>query len=314
MVFSQKIYVLEPSTFKQKELNLDAYEAFVNIKYLSVIDVNNIPDLARDAEVIILNKLKITKPILLRMPKLQYIGITATGMDNVDVEAANELDIHVQNVKGYSTFSVAQHVVALMLKISTNITLHHNAVKDGSWSKHNYFSLWKQGITELKDKQIGLVGFGDIAKRLAKIAIALGMKVLVYNRSKIQVNDPGIVQLAQIDQLLLESDFVSLHVPMAKNTAAMANAAFFAKMKSSAVFINTARGGLVDEAALFYALKTGKIRAAGLDVLQEEPPPLDHPLSQLENCIITPHIAWASIEARQRLLDKTADQIKAYFS
>jgi len=314
MDFSQKIYVLEPSTFKQKELNLDAYTAFDNLEYVEVKDATEIPNVASDAEVIILNKLKITKAILLQMPNLKYIGVTATGMDNVDAVAAKELDIHVQNVKGYSTYSVAQHVIALILKISTNVTLHHNSVKDGSWSKHDYFSLWKHGITELKDKKIGLIGYGDIAQRLAKIAIAFGMKVCVFNRSKINVDDTDIIQVSNIDELLNQSDFVSLHVPMANNTKAMANVEFFKKMKSSAVFINTSRGGLVDEEALFNALKSGAIRAAGLDVLKKEPPPLDHPLSQLENCIITPHIAWASIEARQRLLDTTAEHIKAYFS
>ncbi len=314
MVFSQKIYVLEPSTFKQPELNLNAYKAFENIEYVSVKDSNKIPDFAGDAEVIILNKLKITKSILERMPKLKYIGITATGMDNVDIEAANKMQIHVQNVKGYSTYSVAQHVIALILKVNTNITLHCEAVRDGSWSKHDYFSLWKQGIIELKDKKIGLIGFGDIAQRLAKIAVAFGMKVFVFNRSKIKTNNAEIIQLDFIDKLLQESDFVSLHIPMASNTALMADEVFYSKMKTSAVFINTARGGLVDEKALFNALTTGQIKAACLDVLQEEPPPINHPLSQLENCIITPHIAWASIEARQRLLDETASHIKGFFS
>ena len=314
MGLKQKIYVLEPSTFNQKDLNLNAYSLFENLKYLAISNPQEISKLAADAEVIIINKLKIDRSIMSQMPHLKYIAITATGMDNVDLDAAKDLQINVQNVKGYSTYSVAQHVIALIMQVTTNVNLHHEAVVDGTWSRHDYFSLWKQGITELKDKYIGLVGFGSIAQRLAKIAEALGMKVLVFNRSKIINDDPGIIQLEKIDDLLQQSDYVSLHVPMAKNTSQMANEEFFAKMKKTAIFINASRGGLVDETALFNALTTGVIQSACLDVLQQEPPPLNHPLSQLKNCIITPHIAWASVEARQRLLDITAAQIKEFFA
>lgn len=250
-------------------------------------------------EILMTSKCPITRELMENSPQLKYIGCTATGYNNIDVEAAADLGIAVTNIPAYSTDAVAQHTIALMLELSNHVGLHNASVQDGQWSDNEYFCYWKKSVTLLTGKSLGIIGYGAIGKRVAQIARALGMKINIFSQ------DPAGA---------MKSDFVSLHCPLTRENRHMVNTEFLVNMKPGAILINTARGGLVDERALADAIKAGFIAGAALDVLEQEPPAKDCPLIGLDNCIITPHIAWSPKEMRQAVIDILAENLESWLT
>lgn len=248
-------------------------------------------------EILLTSKCPITRDLMEKSPDLKYIGCPATGYNNIDVQAAADLGIAVTNIPAYSTDAVAQHTIALMLEISNHVGLHNLSVQQGQWFDSKYFCYWNKPVTLLAGKSIGIIGYGAIGKRVAEIAKALGMTVNIFSQ------DPSGA---------MKSDFVSLHCPLTEENEKMVNTEFLVNMKPGAILINTARGGLVDERALADAIKAGFIAGAALDVLAKEPPDKNCPLIGIDNCIITPHIAWSPKEMRQSVIDIMAENIKSW--
>lgn len=263
------------------------------------------------ADVIITNKVVINKTLMNRLPDLKYIGVTATGYNVVDVQSAKECGIVVTNIPAYSTESVAQMVFSHILNVSNRVELHAASVKDGDWASNPDFAYWKTPQVELAGKTLGIVGLGRIGQKIGEIALAFGLKVVFQNRS-VKDNVPeGMVQKSMAE-VFAESDFISLNCPITPENTEFVNQDLIETMKPHAVLINTGRGGLVNEQDLANALNSGRIAAACLDVLSTEPPSPDNPLLSARNCFITPHIAWATIEARQRLMDLTVSNLNDF--
>ena len=250
-----------------------------------------------DSEILMTSKCPITREFMEKCPNLRYIGCTATGYNNIDVRAAADLGIAVTNVPAYSTDAVAQHTIALMLELTNNVGLHNQSVQNGQWAQSDYFCYWEKPIMLLAGKSLGIIGYGAIGKKVAEIARALGMTVNVFSQ------DP---------ESAMKSDFVSLHCPLTTENEKMVNSEFLVNMKPGAVLINTARGRLVDERALADALKSGFLGGAAVDVLSDEPASENCPLIGLDDCIITPHIAWAPKEMRQLVIDRLAENLQAW--
>ena len=250
-----------------------------------------------DSEILMTSKCPITREFMEKCPNIRYIGCTATGYNNIDVRAAADLGIAVTNVPAYSTDAVAQHTIALMLELTNNVGLHNQSVQNGQWAQSDYFCYWEKPIMLLAGKSLGIIGYGAIGKKVAEIARALGMTVNVFSQ------DP---------ESAMKSDFVSLHCPLTTENEKMVNSEFLVNMKPGAVLINTARGRLVDERALADALKSGFLGGAAVDVLSDEPASENCPLIGLDNCIITPHIAWAPKEMRQLVIDRLAENLQAW--
>ena len=250
-------------------------------------------------EILMTSNCPITRELMENSPQLKYLGCTATGYNNIDVEAAADLGIAVTNIPAYSTDAVAQHTIALMLELSNHVGLHNVSVQEGQWSDNEYFCYWKKPVTLLTGKSLGIIGYGAIGKRVAQIARALGMEINIFSQ------DPAGA---------MKSDFVSLHCPLTRENRHMVNTEFLVNMKPGAILINTARGGLVDERALADAIKAGFIAGAALDVLEQEPPAKDCPLIGLDNCIITPHIAWSPKEMRQAVIDILAENLESWLT
>lgn len=265
------------------------------------------------AEVIITNKTPVTREIIAALPDLKYIGVTATGYNIVDVAAAKERGIVVTNVPGYSSPAVAQLVFALILEQTNNVGHHAKTVRDGRWVACPDFCYWDHPIIELSGRTLGIIGYGDIGAAVGRIAVSFGMKVLASKREW-KTQPPEGVTPASIDEVFANSDVISLHCPLTDATKHLVGERTLGLMKSSAFLINTGRGPLVDEAALAQALNAGQIAGAGLDVLSVEPPKADNPLLTAKNCLITPHIGWASREARIRLIEATASNLKAFLA
>lgn len=260
-----------------------------------------------DAEIVIVNKVRLTGEIFDACPALKLVAVTATGYDIVDINAARERGIAVSNVPAYSTPSVAQHIFALLLELAVNVGGHSLSVKRGEWAKCPDYTYHVSTLTELSGKTIGFIGMGAIGSAAAKIARAFGMKAICYH-SRQEVEG---VEHVTLDELLRDSDVISLCCPLNDGTRKIIRRETIEKMRDGVIIINTARGGLIDENDLADALKSGKVSCAGLDVLTEEPPTFS-PLINLENVIVTPHIAWAPKESRERLLGVTVENIKAY--
>lgn len=266
---------------------------------------------ANGAEALITNKVVISKDLMERLPLLKYIGVTATGYNVVDVQAAAERNIVVTNIPAYSTNSVAQLVFSHILNVANRVELHSASVKNGDWIKSPDFSYSKSPQIELAGKTLGIVGFGRIGSKVAEIGLAFGMKIIFQNRSEKTDLPSGIIQ-KNISEIFAESDFVSLNCPLTAENGEFVNRDLLKTMKPTAVLINTGRGGLINELDLANALNSGQIAAACLDVLSTEPPLSNNPLISARNCFITPHIAWATFEARLRLLNITIDNLKSF--
>ncbi|RAJ97966.1 glycerate dehydrogenase [Larkinella arboricola] len=267
----------------------------------------------KDADMVLVNKVKMNRQTLEQLPNLRYIGVTATGYDIIDWKAARQLGIVVTNVKGYSTESVAQLTFALLLELTHRAGLHADSVRAGDWARNPDFCYWKSPLVELAGKTLGLVGFGDIGKRVADIGRAFGMNILV-NRRHTDEQPPEGIRYVDQTTLFAESDVVSLHCPATDENRGFVNTSLLRQMKPTAFLLNTSRGVLINEADLAEALNNGQLAGAGLDVLGTEPPAADNPLFSARNCLITPHLAWASLEARQRLLYEIVENIRAFFA
>ena len=260
-----------------------------------------------DAEIVLLNKTPITESLLAACPSIKLICVLATGYNVVDCAAAAKRGIPVCNVPDYGTQAVAQFTFALLLELCHQVGVHNDSVHNGDWTRHPDFCYWKTQQMELAGKTIGIIGYGRIGRAVAKLAEAFGMNVLAYNRTHYEWEC-----YVTLDQLLEKSDIVSLHCPLSPETKEIINAATIAKMKDSAILINPARGPLLDEQAVADALRSGKLRGVAVDVAGKEPIPADSPLLTAPNCIITPHIAWAPLESRQRLLECVVSNIENF--
>ena len=291
-----------------------SWEALENIGELTVYDRTRPEEVvlrAKDAEIVLTNKVCLRKQEIEQLPKLRYIGVLATGYNVVDLEAAKEHGIVVTNVPAYSTESVAQMVFAHLLTV-TNHTEHYALLnRDGKWSSSPDFCYWDTLLTELAGKTLGIVGLGNIGRRVAVIAQAFGMKV-VASTSKTADQLPSGIGKRTIDELLKESDVVTLHCPLSPGTLHLINSQALQMMKPSAILINTGRGPLVNDQDVADALKANHLRAYCADVLSEEPPRADNPLLGCENAFVTPHIAWATKEARARLIEMAVANVRAF--
>lgn len=269
---------------------------------------------AAEAEIILTSKVKLTEAVIGALPKLRYISLLATGYNNVDVAAAASRGIPVSNVPAYSTESVVQTAFALLLELTTRVGLHDTAVKVGEWVNSPDHSFWKSPLVELDGLTIGIVGYGTIGRAVARVAAAFGMRVIVYT-PRIPA-DSGLVPVSfvTLEELFTTADVVSLNCPQTPENTAFVNGKLLALMKSTAFLINVARGGLIHEADLADALNRGVLAGAGLDVVAVEPMLADNPLLSAANCVFTPHIAWASLAARQRLMRIVADNIAAFLA
>ena len=265
----------------------------------------------RDAEIVLTNKIRLTETLLQNNPQLRFIGLTATGTDNVDLAAAKRFGVAVCNIRGYCTQSIAEHVFACILNFTHSLRQYDDSVRSGAWQNAKNFSLLTHPVRELSAMTLGIVGYGELGRGVATVAATFGMEVLVAARRDAEETASDRVPF---DELLARADVISLHCPLNKVTAGMFGAGEFAAMKNDAVLINTARGGLVDSGALVAALQQGEIASAAVDVLPKEPPVDGDPLLDYEghNLIITPHIAWATREARQAALEELVANTDAF--
>ncbi len=265
---------------------------------------------AQGAEAVLVNKVKMTREVMASLPELKYIGVLATGYDNIDLVAAKDRGIVVTNVPGYSTDSVAQLIFALLLELCHHVGSHSEGViGEKKWSNQPYYSYWESPLMELAGKTMGIIGMGRIGQKTAEIARAFGMKVIAYSRTKKEIAG---IEWMTLEKLLKESDVVVPCCPLNDGTRGIMNREAFAKMKNSAFFINTSRGGVVVDEDLRRALDEGELAGAAVDVMTTEPPKEDNPLFGAKNIIITPHIAWATMEARTRLLNIVAENLAAW--
>lgn len=299
-----KIVVLDGYALNPGDLSWQGFEELGEVTVYdrtSYTDKQEIIERIGDAEAILTNKTPITADVLKACPQLTYIGVLATGYNVVDLAAAKEQGITVTNIPSYSTNAVAQATFALLLEVTNQVGHHNCSVHQGDWQTSKDFSYWQTPLMELAGKTIGLIGYGAIAQAVATIAHAFQLKVIYFNHrpKPAQANWAKQVSLAELYQ---EADIISLHVPQFPETEKMIDRTALAQMKSSAILINTARGGLIDEAAVAEALQTGQIAALAADVVSKEPIAADNPLLQAPNCYLTPHIAWAPVETRRRLM------------
>lgn len=304
-----KIVITDSDTVTFGNLSLDMYKSFGELTVYGLTPPELLCERIKDADMVLCNKTQITAEVMKCAKNLKYIGLFATGYNNIDVNYANSHGITVCNVPGYSTEGVAQHTVALMLAVVNRIGKYNKVLEEGNWDVIREFKGFPLPMLELNGKTLGIIGYGAIARRVADIAKAFNMRVIVVNRST--VSDTTVTQVS-LDTLLAESDIISLHCPLNEDSKGMINRQAFEKMKQGAVLINTARGPIVDELALRDALLSGKLAGAGIDVLSTEPIDRDCPLYNVENCILTPHVAWASMETRLRLFNVVAQNIEAF--
>ncbi|PSR14572.1 MAG: glycerate dehydrogenase [Bacteroidetes bacterium] len=308
-----KIVVLDGYTLNPGDLTWDALSAIGSLTVYDRTPAELVVERAREATIILVNKQIMDAAMLAALPQLRFIGVTATGYNNVDVSAARQRDIAVANVAGYSTLAVAQHVFALLLEMTNKVAAHHASVQQGDWSRQADFSYTLGPIVELSSLRLGIYGFGRIGQAVARVALALGMQVSAHHKHPQRDALEG-VDFVDLPTLFSTCQVVTLHAPLNTANDQIVNRALLATMPNPGFLINTGRGGLVNEADLRYCLEQGLLAGAALDVLRAEPPPPDHPLLSAPNCILTPHMAWASVSARQRLLAESALNVKAFLA
>jgi len=309
-----KIVALDGETLNPGDLSWEEFEKLGEITVYERTPMDQILERSKDADILLTNKTPIREEVIAKFPRLRYIGVMATGYDCVDVNAASDKGIVVTNVPEYGTDSVAQMAIALLLELCHHVQLHSDAVLQGEWSRSKDFCFTLTTQIELKGKIMGIVGFGRIGKQVARIANALGMKVIVSDKIKQDIENMPELEWVEKNELLQRADVISLHCPLFPDTKEMINKESIAEMKSSAFIINTSRGALIKDTDLAEALNNGNIAGAGLDVLSVEPPIEGNPLIGAKNCIITPHIAWATKEARGRLMNKLLENLKAFIN
>lgn len=306
-----KIVVLDGYTLNPGDLAWDRISALGTLEVYDRTADDLVVARARGAEIVLTNKVHFSAEILRQLPELRYIGVLGTGYDIVDVAAARARGIAVTNVPTYGTASVAQFAMALLLELCHHAGLHNDAVRAGEWSRSADWSFWKTPLVELAGKTIGIVGFGRIGRQTGEIARAFGMRVVAHDAHPHNAPEWPDFRWLALDELLTVSDVVSLHSPLLPETAGMIDARALALMKPTAFLINTARGPLVVDQDLADALNEGRLAGAALDVLSLEPPP-NNPLVGARNCIVTPHIAWATREARARMMTIAAENLEAF--
>lgn len=303
-----KTVILDRCTVTKGDIDLSPLSAFGETAYYDMLPKKKIIEVLQGADAVVCNKSVIDKDII-DATSLKFIGLFATGYNNIDIEYAKEKGIVVCNVPGYSTDSVTQVTMSFLLELACNTSRYSRSVANGDWKRASQFSYFDFPITEIADKTLGIYGLGTIGISVARAALAFGMKVIAYTRTPKTVDG---VQLVSQKELFESSDFLTFHCPLNEQTAKLVNAETIALMKPTAYLINTSRGGVIDEYALADALKQRRIAGAALDVLTYEPMAEDCPLFGLDNCMITPHIAWASFEARTRLIGKVAENLRAF--
>lgn len=304
--------ILDADTVTDSDVSLDKISSVLPTVIYGFSADDEIADRISDADVVLTNKCRITKEVFERCPNIKYIGLFATGYNNIDIKEAKARGCVVSNVPGYSTNAVAQHTFALILNRYSGVAAYDQTVKNGDWCYSKLFSYFNIPFFELAGKTIGIVGYGAIGKAVKRIAEAFNMNILVHTRS--YPKDDSGIRVVSLEELLKESDIVSLHCPLTDETAGLINKDTLALMKPSAMLVNTSRGGAVVERDLADALNSGKIAAAALDVLDREPMDVNCPLRNAKNCCITPHIAWAPLETRIRLIDMVSDNLKNYLA
>ena len=306
-----KAVVLDGATLNPGDLSWKPLEAITDLEIYPQSDHNQVIERARYAEIILTNKAVVSAEVIDSAKALRLIAVTATGYNNVDITAASSRAIAVANVAGYGTTSVAQHVFAFILHFANRIGSYNRSVQQGDWTKSAHFSYQVEPITELSGQVLGIVGFGRIGRKVAELAKAFNMEVLVYSNYALEDQH---VRRVSLESLFQEADFITLNTQLVDGKEHLVNERLLKLMKPTAYLINTARGALIDEVALRKALLKNEIGGAAVDVLSEEPVRGGNPLIGLPNCIITPHVAWASRAARQRLLDETVINVAAFLS
>jgi len=309
-----KIVILDGYTENPGDLSWDQIAALGELTVYDRTPVKDEDEIIRrigDAQIVITNKTPLTEKILKSCPSVKFIAVLATGYNIVDCAAARELGIPVSNVPAYGTAAVAQFAIAMLLEICHHVAWHSDAVHQGRWENSVDFCFWDHPLIELSGKTMGIIGFGRIGRTVCSIAKALGMRVIAYSRSQCE-EGAAIGEYVSLERLLGESDVISLHCPLFPETEGIINRDTIAKMKDGVILLNNSRGPLIVEQDLADALNSGKVFAAGLDVVSAEPIRGDNPLLKAKNCFITPHISWASKESRQRIMDSTAANIRAY--
>jgi glycerate dehydrogenase len=308
-----KIVILDGYTENPGDLSWGGFEALGELTVYDRTAPGDVVSRIGDAEVVFTNKALLLRDAIFACPNLKFIGVLATGNNVVDVAAAKDKGVLVANIPAYSTPSVAQLVFALLLEICHHAQRHSDAVHEGRWTNSPDFCFWDYPLIELKDKVLGLVGFGRIGQAVARIGAALGMKPIAFSRTETE-EGRVLAKYVSLEELYARSDVISLHCPLTEETRGMINRDSIAKMKPGVILINTGRGPLIAEQDLAETLNTGRVYAAGVDVVSEEPIRADNPLLNAKNCLITPHIAWAPRESRQRLMDIAVDNLRQFLA
>lgn len=308
------IVVLDGHTLNPGDLSWQALESLGNCRIHDRTSPGQVVERAADAGIVLTNKTVLNRDQIHALPHLRYIGVLATGYNVVDVAAASERHLPVTNVPTYGTRSVAQMTIALLLELTQHVGHHAQTVREGRWSRSPDFCYWDFPLIELDGLTLGIVGYGRIGQAVANIARAMGMRVAAAVSGRQPPGNPADVTVMDLDSLFVESDVISLHCPLTPETRNLVDERRLSLMKPSAFLVNTSRGPLVDEAALAAALNAGRIAGAALDVLSVEPPAAGHPLFTARNCLITPHMAWATRAARARLMDIAVSNVKAFLN
>ena len=308
-----KIVILDGHAVNPGDLSWDCLKQFGDVTVYEYTEEHQITHRIGDAEIVMTNKTPLTEDTFARCPNIRLVCVLATGYNVVDCEAARNRGIPVCNVPDYGTAAVAQFTFSLLLEICNAVGHHNDAVHNGDWQNSPYFCFWNTPQMELAGKTLGIIGFGRIGRAVGRIAKAMGMEVIAYNRSR-HPEGEEIGEYVELGTLLARADIISLHCPLTAENAALINKNTIGKMKDGAILLNTARGGLLSEQDVADALRSGKLRYAAVDVVSKEPIDPNNPLLAAPNCIITPHMAWAPIEARQRILDCTVRSIEGYLA
>lgn len=309
-----KITVLDGYTLNPGDLSWDELGKLGNLMVYDRTPPELVAERSEGSGILLTNKTVLDTPILRSLPELKYVGVLATGYNVIDTAEARRLGIAVTNIPAYSTPSVAQHTFALILELCLHVQKHSDSVMAGKWSESKDFTFRDFPLMELSGKTLGIIGFGNIGRKVCNIAMAFGMKVIASSPSRSNAPESGDFEWDNPDSLLSRSDIVTIHCPLTPETTGLINMRNLRLMKRSAFLINTSRGPLVVEKDLAEALNEGIIAGAGLDVLAVEPPSADNPLLKAKNCIITPHIAWATFDARKRLMETAVGNVRAFLS
>lgn len=307
-----KIVILDGYALNPGDLSWESLRQLGELTVYDRTPADKVVERSRGAEVVITNKTPIRENEINQLSSLKYIGVIATGYNIIDIEAAKKKGILVSNVPGYSTASVVQLTFALVLELCLHVQRHSDSVMDGKWARSLDFSFWDYPLVELSGKTMGIIGFGGIGQAVADVATAFGMKIIASSRTQTDQSSRKNFRWVSIPELLKDSDVISIHCPLTGDTQGLINAENLKLMKSSAFLINTARGPIIVDQDLADALNKGIIAGAGIDVLSVEPPSKDNPLFNAKNCIITPHIAWATLEARTRLMRIAANNLASF--